>query len=57
MRDTNKHITILTKCDQGGESHGFNDRVQRISCRYSDKTCKKINYTYGSTNTYSIIMQ
>ena len=40
---------------QGGESRGLNDRVHGISCRYSDKTCKKINYI--STNTYSIIMQ
>ena len=40
---------------QGGDSHGFNDRAHRISCQYSDKTCKKINYI--STNTYSIIMQ
>ena len=40
---------------QGGDSHGFNDSVHRISCRYLDKTCKKINYI--STNTYSIIMQ
>ena len=39
--------------NQGGESRGLNDRVHEISCRYSDKTCKKINYT--STNTYSII--
>ena len=40
---------------QGEESRGLNDRVHGISCRYSDKTCKKINYI--STNTYSIIMQ
>ena len=40
---------------QGGESRGFTDRVHGISCRYSDKTCKKINYIF--TNTYSIIMQ
>ena len=40
---------------QGGESRGLNDRVHGISCRYSDKTCKKINYI--STNTYSIIMK
>ena len=39
---------------QGGESRGFNDRVHGISCRYSDKTCKKIKYI--STNTCSIIM-
>ena len=29
---------------QGEESRGFNDKVHRISCRYLDKTCKKINY-------------
>ena len=40
---------------QAGESRGFNDRVHGISCRYSDKTCKKINYI--STNTYLIILQ
>ena len=40
---------------QGGESRGLNDRVHVISCRYSDKTCKKIKYI--STNIYSIIMQ
>ena len=39
---------------QGGETRGLNDRVHGISCLYSDKTCKKINYI--STNTYSIIM-
>ena len=41
--------------DQGGESRGFNGRVHGISCRYSDKTCKKMNYI--SINTYPIIMQ
>ena len=47
---------ILQKaCPQGGESRGLNGRVPVISCRYSDKTCKKINYI--STNTYSIILQ
>ena len=40
---------------QGGESRGLDDRVHGMSCRYSDKTRKKINYI--STNTYSIIMQ
>ena len=40
---------------QGGESRGLNDRVHGISFRYSDKTCKKINYIL--TNTYLIIMQ
>ena len=47
--------TFLSHLKQGGKSCGLNDRVQGISCRYSDKTCKKINYI--STNTYSIIMQ
>ena len=41
--------------DDKAGSHGLNDRVHGISCRYSDKTVKKINYI--STNTYSIIMQ
>ena len=41
--------------EQGRESCGLNDRVHGISCRYSDTTCKKINYI--STNTYFIIMQ
>ena len=45
----------LDLSNQGGESRGLNDRVHGISCRYSDKTCKKINYI--STNTYLIIMQ
>ena len=36
--------------EQGGESRGLNNRVHGISCRYSAKTCKKINYI--STNTY-----
>ena len=40
--------------NQGGESRGLNDRVHGNSCRYSDKTCTKINYI--STYTYSIIM-
>ena len=40
---------------QDRESRGSNDRVHGISCRYSDKACKKINYI--STNTYSIFMQ
>ena len=43
------------KLNQGGESRGLNHRVHGISCRYSDKICKKINYI--STNTSSIIMQ
>ena len=34
----------------GGESRDLNDRVHRISGRYSDKTCKKINCLF--TNTY-----
>ena len=49
-------VTVLQLSGlQGGESRGLNDRVHAISCRYSDKTCKKMNYI--STNTYSIIMQ
>ena len=50
-----KRITVCVLKTQSGESHALNDRVHGISCRYSDKTCKKINYI--STNTYSIIMQ
>ena len=45
----------LLEANQGGESLGLNDRVDGILCRYSDKTCKKINYI--STNTYWITMQ
>ena len=45
----------LINSHQGGESRGFNGRLHGSSCRYSDKTRKKINYI--STNTYSIIMQ
>ena len=48
-------LTYMSRKNQGGESRGFNDRVHGISSRYSDTTCKKINYI--STNTYSIIMQ
>ena len=48
-------LILLSMVIQGGESRGFNGRVYGISCRYSDKTCKKINCI--STNTYSIIMQ
>ena len=40
---------------QGGESRGFNDGVHGISCRYPDKTGRKINYI--SSNTYSIFIQ
>ena len=46
---------FFIQISQGGESRGLNDRVHGISCRYSDKTCKRINYI--SPNTYSIIMQ
>ena len=53
--DANQPISVLPPFLQGGESCGLNGRVHGISCRYSDKTCKKINYI--STNTYSIIMQ
>ena len=48
-------LRILTILYQDGESRGFNDRIHGISCRYSDKTCKKINYI--SINTSTIIMQ
>ena len=48
-------IAVYYGREKGGESRGFNDRVYGISCRYSDKTCKKINYI--SANIYSIIMQ
>ena len=30
-----------TDISQGGESRDLNDRVQGISCRYSDKTSKQ----------------
>ena len=48
---TRSYVTLY----QGRESRGLNDRVHGISFRYSDKTCKKINYIL--TNTYLIIMQ
>ena len=35
----------------GGESRGLNGRVHGISWRYSDKTCKKINYISISSET------
>ena len=46
---------LLILLFQGGESRGLNDRVHGISCQYSDKTFKKMNFI--STNTHSIIMQ
>ena len=55
MAEAYKSVLKDQKLVQGGESRGLNDRVHGISCRYSDKTCKKINYI--STNTYLIIMQ
>ena len=33
---------IAIEKQQGGESRGLNDSVHGISCRYADKTCKKI---------------
>ena len=45
----------MASLSQGGESCDLNDRVHGLSCRYSDKSCKKINYI--STYIYSIIMQ
>ena len=55
-QSVNEEAGTFHACNsQGGESRGLNDRVHGISCRYLDKTCKKMNYI--STNTYSIIMQ
>ena len=47
--------SLLRPLNQDGESRGLNDRLHGISCQYSDKACKKMNYI--STYTNSIIMQ
>ena len=46
-------ITVMNK--HGGESRGMNDRVHRISCRFSDKTGVDIGHIF--LNTQSIFMQ
>ena len=54
-RGSQNAFSKLLEQSQGRESRGLNDRVHGISCLYSAKTCKKVNFI--STYTYSIIMQ
>ena len=49
----NIKVPVILNTKSRRESRGLNYRVHGISCRYSDKTCKKINYI--STNTNSIM--